>query len=278
MRYGEIDLKDGKKTAAFYSQPINRSLGLSAPGQLELVLNSPFALFGKDLYRWQNAGPYGGNLNEGGRQAQRISDRIHKSLGEMDIKSCLCFDDSYTQEYYISEGDSCLVYNYAADAWYKYSGLKACAFCRNGDSLLLGDSGGSIKELSYRWKSDEGRAIEALFESGAMSFDKDFRRKFSGLLWIGLKPENRGELFVTLGTDRRSVYEERRIVSSLAGFSPLSFSHWSFKTNRKPKVHRIKLKAKKFVYYKLIFRSRSAHSAATVLSSSLRLRFTGYAK
>ena len=52
----------------------------------------------------------------------------------------------------------------------------------------------------------------------------------------------------------------------------------AFDTNRKPQMHRLKIKAKKFVFYKLILSSNNANAAATVTSSDIRVRFTGYAK
>ena len=41
---------------------------------------------------------------------------------------------------------------------------------------------------------------------------------------------------------------------------------------------KLKIKAKKFVFYKLIFKSNSASSTATVLAADIRVRYTGYAK
>ena len=43
-------------------------------------------------------------------------------------------------------------------------------------------------------------------------------------------------------------------------------------------MHRIKLKAKKFTYYKLILRSDKPGSTATVVSADMRIRETGYVR
>ncbi len=278
IRYGNIELKDKTVTAAFYCSPINRSIGNEAMGQQKLVLNSPRSLHGRDLFEWRNASAYSSGVTQDERQAKRISDRIFKTLGEFDFSKCICFDDNVAQEYYISCGNSCLVQNYACDAWYLYEGLNATAFQNYRGELIFGTADGEIKSLSYRWKSDDGKAIKAYWESGAMSFGLDSRRKYSCMLWVGIKPESFGELHVSIQTDRRSRYGDKKIVSSIASFCPADFSRWSFKTNRKPQIHRLKLKAKKFVYYKLIFESRSPNTAATVLASDLRLRLTGWAK
>ena len=68
------------------------------------------------------------------------------------------------------------------------------------------------------------------------------------------------------------------VTSSLANFAHVNFSKWSFATNRKPQMSRLKIKAKKFVFYKLVFRTSAADSTATILAADIRVRFTGYAK
>jgi len=43
-------------------------------------------------------------------------------------------------------------------------------------------------------------------------------------------------------------------------------------------MNRIKLKAKKFTYYKLILSNRSADTTATVVSADIRVREAGYVR
>ena len=43
-------------------------------------------------------------------------------------------------------------------------------------------------------------------------------------------------------------------------------------------MERLKLKAKKFTYYKLIFTNDSANTTATVTSADVRVRYTGYVR
>ena len=74
-------------------------------------------------------------------------------------------------------------------------------------------------------------------------------------------------------SDRRSDYGGRSVVSSLANFLHVDFNHFSFATNRKPQVKRVKLKVKKAAYYKLIFSSRSASATATVLRADIAVRY-----
>lgn len=278
IRYGEYTLSDGRVTAAFYSTPVNRSIGNTALGQAQLVLNSPRTTFGNELYEWKNNSSYSSNLTADERQAKRISDRIYATLGSFDLAECVCYDDNANQEYYICYDGKALVHNYAADAWYVYESFDAaCLISFHGD-LYLGTHDGQFLRVAYEYLSDNGEEIDAYWESGSMSFGMDYMRKYAAALWIGIKPETNSEVYVTVQTDRKSVYTEKVVNSSLSTFDPANFAKWSFLVNRKPRMTKLKIKAKKFVFYKLIFKSLSASTTATVLAADIRVRYTGQAK
>jgi len=278
IRYGEITKEDGLLTAAFYSTPTNRSIGNSALGQAQLVLNSPRTLFGEDCYEWRNNSSYSSNLTADERQAKRISDNVYATLRAFDTKKCICFDDNASQEYIIAYNGNCLVHNYAADAWYYYTGINAQCFVSFKNNLYFGTTDGKIKHMHYDYRNDDGEAIIAYWESGSMSFGADHLRKFAAVLWLGVKPEANSEVYITVQTDRKSSYTEKVVTSRLASFYPATFAHWSFATNRKPQMERMKIKAKKFVFYKLIFRTEAVDATATILASDIRVRMTGDAK
>ena len=111
-----------------------------------------------------------------------------------------------------------------------------------------------------------------------MSFGADYKRKYSAQLWIGLKPESGSKITVTVQTDRKSSYTEKDVSTDLAGFSAGDFGDFSFKTNRKPQMAKLKIKAKKFVFYKLIFEGDIMGKTATVLAADIKVRYTGNAK
>ena len=111
-----------------------------------------------------------------------------------------------------------------------------------------------------------------------MSFGSDYMRKYSAVLWVGTKPQESGEVYVTVQTDRKSEYTEKVISSQLSSFRRMDFSRFNFYTNWKPTMEKMKIKAKKFVFYKLIFKSNSYNTTTTVLTADIRVRFTGYAR
>ena len=278
IEYGAVTLTDGAQTEAFYVTPVNRAIGNAAPGQVRLVLNSPRTLHGSDVYEWKNYSAYSANLTHDERQAKRISDRVYATLRQFDLKNCVCYDDNWAQEYYICHNGKALVHNYAADAWYAYEDFDAVCMANFRGELLYGTSDGRLMHFSTDYLSNDGRAIDAYWESGSMSFGQDYQRKYAAMLWVGVKPESSAEVEVTVQTDRSSSYTEKLVSSSLANFAHVNYAKWSFATNRKPQMSRLKIKAKKFVFYKLVFRTSAADSTVTILAADIRVRFTGYAK
>lgn len=279
IQYGTMSLADGSTIAAFYVTGVNRSIGNAAPGQVRLVLNSPRTLHGSDLYEWRNNSSYASNLTTDERQARRISDKVYKTLGLFRKPDCFCWDDDQRQEYYILYGDEALVHNYAADAWYYYTGLNACCMVSLGGELFFGTRDGSVKRFSASARNDCGEAIDAYWESGSLSFGADFRRKYSSLLWLTTKPEASSSVSVTVETDRITKNTVKKSAyAAPASFATWRFSSFSFAANSKPQTTRLKIKAKKFVYWKLILTSDEPDTTCTVLAADVRVRFTGYAK
>ena len=285
IQFGNVTDADGNLIAAFYSTPINKTIGNDAMGQVQLVLNDPITLFGTDLYEWK-PNSYG-NLTADERNASRISDRVYQSLEDMDLKSCRAFDDNYHQEYYVFDGNGkALVWNYAANAWYAYENFPMWRpFSYHGE-LYYGSATGGIQHVSEDYLGDnfdasdltEQSAIDCHWESGSMSFGMDYQRKYSAMLWLGIKPESRALVEVTVQTDKNADYQQKEVVTHLFGFDNVDFGDFTFDTNRKPQMKRLKIKAKKFVYYKLILKSSNTNAAATVTSADVRVRFTGYTK
>ena len=276
----QMTLADNLSVPAFYVQPVNRTIGNAAMGQVELVLNSPFTLFGDDLYEWKNRAAYGSNLTSDERQAVRISDRIWYTLSRFDAKSCYCYDDNDNQEYYICYNNQALVYNYVSDAWTKYEDFPVACLVNLHGELYIGTPDGKLKHFNYAYLSDDGKRIKAYWESGSMSFGQDYMKKYAAMIWVGIKPERRGELYVTVKTDKKDTYGEK-VVSSifdLLSFADINFADFCFGANTRPFMKRLKIKAKKFIFYKLVFECDSASATATVLAADIRVRFTGYAK
>ena len=59
---------------------------------------------------------------------------------------------------------------------------------------------------------------------------------------------------------------------------PSGWKPSGYLTNRAPQIERIKLKVKKFVYYKIIITSGSTFGDVTVLGIDQKVRYTGNVK
>lgn len=268
LQFGITTLSDDSMIPAFYVTPLNRSIGNVAPGQAQLVNNNPITLHGREAYEWCNGSIYSSNLSVDERQAQRISDRVRDTLASFRLERCVCYDDNYHQNYYIAYGDKALVYHYDCNAWSLYDGIDAsCMVAFQGD-VILGTSDGFIKRLSEDIPDADGDAIACYWESGSTDFGQDYKRKHSAQLWVGLKPTAGSSVTVTVQTDRKESFSEK-VVSADKVRNP---------GTREPYLKRLKLKAKKFLYYKIILLSEDRNASPTVLAADIRVRFTGYAK
>jgi len=267
----------GNTVPAFYVMPVNRQVGNAAPGQARLLENSPLTLFEKHIYQW-SAAASGGNITADMRNAKRISDRVTATLGGFDLSAVRTFNRAGESEFWFLSGTQALILNYANDSWYRYEGLPFAQLLELEGELYGFTPEGALRHVSRRWRNDDGQEIDARAETGSMAFDRAWLLKYSPLLFVAIKPESGARLTVTVETNRRGDYPEKLISSGLATFSSVSFAHFSFGTNRKPRVERVKMKVKKATFYKIIYKSLSASAAATVLETDIQLRYAGNVK
>lgn len=272
--YDTLTLADDSVTAAFYASPLNREIGCAAPGQARLVKNNPRTLFGSACYEW--ALTVGSTRDE--RNAKRLSDPVTATLKAFSLGNTIAFDDEEEQEYYVVCGDQALVHNYANDAWYYYTNVPMACMEKVDGALYFGTPDGRLMEFSRAYRNDDLTPIGARWESGSMAFEREWMRKYSSVVWVGIKPETQAVVYLTAQSNLKSDYPVKVIASGLSNFTHASFAHWSFGTNRKPQVIRAKLKVKKATFYKLILYSDSASATATILSVDVQIRYTGNVK
>jgi hypothetical protein len=136
------------------------------------------------------------------------------------------------------------------------------------------------EDVNYRVDCYKNEPIDAYWESGSMDFGADYRRKYSSMMWVSVKPQTNSYVEITLITDRKSEFAEKAVSTgvNIGGFLAWDFSNFSFSSNIQPQVKKIRLKAKKFGYYRLIFKSDTVDTTATVLGIDIRVRQTGYIK
>ena len=277
IQYGAMTLEDGQTTAAFFVEPVNRQLGNEATGQVRLLENNPLTLDGGSVYQWRSTSN-SGNITSDERSARRISDRVTETLRGLDFSRTATFNRKREHEFWFLCGETAVILNYASDAWYVYQGIPFRAALEvEGDVLGFAEDG-RVLHLSRSYRNDDGAPIDAYAATGAMDFGRDWQLKYSPMVFVTIQPESNARITVTAETNRRSDYPDKMVAMSFVTFHNADFNHWSFGVNRKPQVRRVKLKVKKAVFYKLVFKSDSASATATILETDVQLRYAGNVK
>lgn len=290
LSYEPVTMEDGSTTAGFYLRSINRGIGSDVVGQVQTVNNYPRTVTSDGIYEWRIAA----NTRQDERYAQRVSDRVQRTfMAAKDIQRFVTCDNNFDRTYYVFLNDregTVLVSRYGLakeDIWTVYKGdiFKDVRRAFIFDGTLFFDNGSEVFRFSESAAKDVqadhsggSQAIHALWESGYMDFGADFRRKFSSEIYVSMLPDSHSEMTITAQTDRRDAYTEKTVSGNLFSFRNLSFPVFTFDVNNTPKIRRIRLKAKKFVYYKLIFRVDAPGAKATVLRYDQKIRFGSMAK
>ena len=277
IQYGSVSLESNVQTAAFYCQPVNRQLGNEAAGQAKLLENNPVTLDGGNVYQWKpNSGD--GLVSIVENNAKRISDRISQTLHTFDMANVRTFNAKHDLEFWFTQGERAVVLNYGNNTWYYYDGLSFEQMVEiDGEKYGFSD-GGELLHISRAYRNDNGAPIDCYAATGAMDFNKDWLLKYSPMLFVAMQPESNARVTVTVESNRRSDYPEKVVSYSLSTFRHMDFNHFSFATNRKPQVKRLKIKVKKATFYRIIFKSNSASATATVIETDVKLRYAGDVK
>ena len=284
--YEPVTLAGGDTIAGFYLRTANREFGNEVMGQVQVVRNKVRSVTKGGIYEWN----FGSYYTRDERHAKRVSEPVNKSFRMAQPESVVTCDDNHGQTYYVFlnngkvlvnryalEGDVWCLYN--SDLFYNVRWAvmvgKTMAFATDTDIFFFA-SWATMDAHSVI--GGENKPIKAVWESGFMDFGADFRRKYSSTIYISMLPQSRSALAITAKTDKRESYMEKTIGNNVFSFANASFAQWSFDMNRTPKINRVRLKVKKFVYYKLIFKVEEPGSRATVLSFDQEVRFSSKVK
>ena len=286
ITYEPVTLADGSVVAGFYVRPASRDVGNDMDNQIQTVGNYPRTLCGGSLYEWRHTASF----YQDERYAKRISENIAITLAAADPSKIVTCDDDTDRTYYMFLNDDAgtvLVNRYELDLWTVYTGevFKNIRYADgfHGEMLFANDT------TIFRFDPDsafdapvdgvgENVPIACLWESGYMAFGADYLRKHSSTLWVSMLPQPSSKMDITVRTDRRDEYMVKSAGRPLLDFSSVDFSNFSFLVSTAPKMQRIRLKVKKFVYYKLIFRVTAPGARATVLGYDQQVRFASQVK
>lgn len=277
VTYGTLDLGDSS-TAAFYVQPVNRQFGNEAPGQVHLLENNPLTLDVGSIYQWQSSG-YSTYISANENNAKRISDRVTNTLRSVTLSEIKTANIKAEHEYwFLLGGGRALILNYANDVWYYYRDLPFNTVLDVETEVYGFGDDGRVVHFSNAYRNDDGEEIDCYAATGAMDFDRDWLLKYSPMLFVAMQPQGGARIYVSVETNRRSDYPKKIVSYGLATFLHMDFNHFAFGTNRKPQVKRVKMKVKKATFYRIIYESKSATAAGTVIQTDVKLRYAGSVK
>lgn len=276
IQFGDITLEDGTLTAAFYVTPVNRAFGNEALGQAKILENSPVTIDAGSAYRWvTNRSGYVSAIEN---NLERISDRAVKTIGAMPSAEIKTYNLKREHEYWFVSGETALILNYGNDTWYIYRDLPFILPIETETETYGFGNDGRLYHFSREYLSDNGEQINCYAVTGAMDLGRDFVIKYDPCLYVALQPEVGARVRVTVEDNRRSDYPEREVAYSLANFTHANFAHWSFRTNNKPQVRRVKLHVRRATFLRIIYKSLSASATATVIQTDIRFRNGTYVR
>lgn len=286
ITYEPVTLADGSVTAGFYLRPVNRDYGNSAPGQVRTVSNYPRSFTAAALYEWRVTSSY----YRDERYAVRISDPVRTAIAQADPKKLLAWDDDADKTYYIFLNDALgtvLVNRYGLGKSGLWTMYRSGAFLNVTHAFTFASafffvSGGRILRFDpdalYDNFAGESVPIEASWESGFMAFGADFLKKYASSIYVSVLPQSNSSLSVTAETDRKSSYTEKTVSKNIFTFPAIRFPNLTFRSKQSPTISRVRLKVKKFVYYKLKFSVSQPGTRVTVLGFDMEVRYGAKAK
>lgn len=268
ITYEAQTLSDSTVIAGFNIRPIHSAIGTVNYDQAVLVYNNPRTICHESIYEWRLS-YYTSSSNRDERNAKRISDRVRKTLSKMDWENCWCFDDETEYEYWVTDGETAIINNYANDTWYIYTGLpNATKAVRFNGSLYLGGDG--VHRLDKEWFSDyitvsNGfKTIRYVCTWKGACFDAahDYLNKWVIDQYIGLLNQEDNQVTVTIETDRKSDYPERTIAADEDAATPT--------------MHHVKIRHKAWAFSRLKLTSvENKFSTIVSIDTNYRLGTNG---
>lgn len=286
----EITLDDGSVEVAFPVYPLNDVKGNKPFNQARIVLNNPYSVY-DGVYEFVST-----NVRDE-RNAVYKSARVQYDLDSIDLGNAITYDNEISGEYWLCYQNTVWIYNYRNDTWYKYKLADNITSLINiSDKLYFGTDNGQIMQFNAIATTDNSVVIESSWEMGFYDFDIEYIIKYINKIWISLKPDTKSSLIVEWQSNKSSYSLDsldftdinfndlylngikESIGYNLFAYNKLTYKRWSYNTNRNPQPFRIKMKVKKFTYFKLILKNYSILDAATILSINFLTRFGSESK
>ncbi len=190
-----------------------------------LMDNHPLSVDAAGFYRWVST------YQRDERNAQHFSSRVQNTLGLSDTASGLYFDRDSKGELWCVLEDKVLIYHYRLDVFYLYRGFVPTTLLEADGQLWFGNARGEVCRFGD-CPNDDGRAIEAIWESAYLHFGYPAKKKHIDSFDLLLRTDTFTEADLTWLSDSR---EEGGLPIRLDGatfdFAYIDFSALCLDTN-----------------------------------------------
>ena len=270
--YDSITDTTGDTIVAFPTYPLNDAHGMVAMGKGQLLDNYVTTIDASGIIQWLSTN------TKDERNASVISERVNEWLQERDLTKAVTLDYQEDKEYWVAIDNEVLVYNYANSTFFILDlpdSVETLATYKN--EIYMGTST-SIMKFSRKELTYNGNVIDAEWRSGFYDFDYEYLKKTMRVLWITMKPQEKTYLRVNYETDRSSGTTEREAKTNTFSYEYWNYADFTYTSGARVKPFKIKLKAKKFAFLKLILKNDKMDYKSIVDSISIQKTYGSYVK
>ena len=270
--YEQITDNTGESIVAFPVYPLNKSHGAKPYNQGQ-VLDNYVTTIDTSIVQWTNT------ESKDERNAQIISSKVQTWLNERNLSKVVTLDYQEEKEYWLAIDNEILIYNYE-NGCYSLVQLpaKITTFLSYKGIIYAGTENGKIIEFNKNATTYSGEIIKAEWQSGYYDFGAEEQRKTMRVLWITLKPWFKTSLDINYISDRDSGSEAKTIEKRSISYAHWNYARFTYNTQRSVKPFRVKLKAKKFAFLKLILKNEVSDEKVTINSIAIKKVYGGEVK
>ncbi len=270
--YDDITDTSGETIITFPMYPLNKSHGMVAKGQGQVLDNYVTTLDRYGIIQWVNT------QSKDERNAKLISERVNEWLQSHDLTKAVTMDYQEQKEYWIGIDNEVLVYNYENSTFYLLNFPDNVRALTTYKGVIYMGTDKAVMKFDKVLTTYNGGTIDAEWQGGFYDFEAEHKRKTMRILWITVKPQEKTYMAVNYITDRNVGMNEREISSQTFAYQFWNYADFTYNANIQVKPYKIKLKAKKFAFLKLIIKNDKPDYKLIVDTISIQKAYGGFVK
>ena len=213
MVYEPVTDTDGNTIIAFPTYPLNKSHGMVAYSQGQVLDNYVTTIDASGVIQWTNT------QSKDERNAQVISERVNEWLQSRDLTKAVTVDYQEEKEYWLAIGKEILVYNYSNGTFFTLELPDNVRTLTMYDGNIYMGTDTSIMQFSRNETTYAGTIIEAEWHGGFYDFEREYKRKTMRILWATIKPDIKTYMSINYISDRNVGMTEREIKSQTYSYT-----------------------------------------------------------